>query len=214
MKTRTEYVCQHCGASTPRWSGKCAECGEWNTLIEEVRVSHKESKAKNVPASVVRLGDVATSGVSRLSSGIAELDHVLGGGITHGSVVLVGGDPGIGKSTLMMQMLLAMRGGKTLYVTGEESLQQIRMRVDRLEGAVSDSLYLCAETNMDSIAATLETLAPAAAVIDSIQTMCIPVWKHPPEALRRCASAPLCSHASPNKRGPQCSSSGTLRKRE
>jgi len=175
MKTRAVYVCQNCGAQSPRWSGKCNECGEWNTLVEEIHATGKKASPRSsAPANITKLNDVAVSEAPRTPSSIAELDRVLGGGITGGSVVLVGGDPGIGKSTLMMQMLLGMSAQKTLYITGEESLQQIRMRTERLGKHSSEHVYLCAETNMDVIVSTIETLAPTVAVVDSIQTMAIP----------------------------------------
>ncbi len=165
------FVCQACGAVTPKWAGRCETCGEWNTIAEEAA----ESRPKAAPGR--RIGFVALTGDAapppRAPTGIAELDRVLGGGLVPGSAVLVGGDPGIGKSTLLLQAAAALSraGRRVLYVSGEEAIEQVRMRARRLELADA-ALGLAAAINLRDIAASLEAEADAAlVVIDSIQTM-------------------------------------------
>ncbi len=165
------FVCQACGAVTPKWAGRCETCGEWNTIAEEAA----ESRPKAAPGR--RIGFVALTGDAapppRAPTGIAELDRVLGGGLVPGSAVLVGGDPGIGKSTLLLQAAAALSraGRRVLYVSGEEAIEQVRMRARRLELADA-ALGLAAAVNLRDIAASLEAEADAAlVVIDSIQTM-------------------------------------------
>ena len=165
------YVCQACGAVTPKWAGRCESCGEWNTIAEEAA----ETRPKAAPGR--KLGFVALAGEAapppRAATGIAELDRVLGGGLVPGSAVLVGGDPGIGKSTLLLQAAaaLARAGRRVLYVSGEEAIEQVRMRARRLELADAP-LGLAAAINLRDIVASLESEADAAlVVIDSIQTM-------------------------------------------
>jgi DNA repair protein RadA/Sms len=173
-KSTTRYVCQSCGAVWPKWSGRCDTCGEWNTIAEEAI----EAKPGAPPASKPkRLAFVGLEGVTapppRAQTGIAELDRVLGGGLVAASAVLVGGDPGIGKSTLLLQTAasLARAGRRVLYITGEESVDQIRLRAKRL-GLLDARLDLAAAINVRDIAAALEESADAAlVVIDSIQTM-------------------------------------------
>jgi DNA repair protein RadA/Sms len=173
-KVRTTYVCQSCGSAFPRWAGKCPNCGEWNSLTEEVvarppRTSR--SSAAGTTTNPVPIGSVGDFAEVRVRSGIPELDRVLGGGIVPGSVVLVGGDPGIGKSTLMLQMAAALQKTHTLYVTGEESIQQIKLRATRLAAAPSEALLLLAETNVGLIEAVVERSSPELVIVDSIQTM-------------------------------------------
>ncbi|MBU3741914.1 MAG: DNA repair protein RadA [Candidatus Kapabacteria bacterium] len=170
MKTRHIYRCTSCGHSQPRWAGKCPGCGAWNTLVEEVeqRTPARSTRASAAAAATVALGMVDTADAPRTRTGMPELDRVLGGGLTPGSVVLVGGDPGMGKSTLMLQMCAVL--SSALYVTGEESLQQIKMRADRL-GLDVERVQVAAETAIESIVAMITSLRPAVAVIDSVQTM-------------------------------------------
>lgn len=175
MKTKTIYKCTVCAATTPRWAGQCANCGEWNTLAEEV--IGKENGRGRMPQSGSRmklktLSEVQVGSEVRLQTSIRELDRVLGGGITRGSITLVGGDPGIGKSTLMLQMCAQLPGKPALYITGEESLQQIKMRAGRLK-AQPENMYLLAETNLDDILATIrsEDHEFGVVIIDSIQTI-------------------------------------------
>jgi len=174
-KTTTKFVCQTCGTSYSRWMGKCEQCGTWNSLVEEVAVmSSGLGKAKPSAAlTPTKLGSVSAAKLPRLSSSIGEVDQVLGGGIVPGSVMLLSGDPGIGKSTLVLQIAanLAERE-RVLYVSGEESAAQIKMRADRL-GITHAGPDLLADTNVDAIAATIEAGAYTLVIIDSIQTMAV-----------------------------------------
>jgi DNA repair protein RadA/Sms len=168
------YVCQNCAYASPRWVGKCPNCGEWNTLIEEIAPRSgkgKRSTGSRTQSVALPLLHVPVIPEPRLPTGITEFDRVLGGGIVPGSVVLIGGDPGIGKSTLMLQVASALRDTRVLYITGEESPSQIRMRADRLHVAPSENLLLLAETNLESIESLLRQEEPACIVVDSIQTM-------------------------------------------
>jgi len=176
-KSRTRFVCQNCGATQPRWMGRCPECGEWNTLIEAVVESPKHKAGPRLDhaptANVARaLPDIPTDGQQRLPVPITELSRVLGGGIVPGSVVLVGGDPGIGKSTLLLQMAdaLSQSNDSVLYVSGEESLQQIKLRADRLD-LHSPKLFLLAETNLEQILLQIDQSRPSVAIVDSIQSI-------------------------------------------
>lgn len=182
-KVHTKYVCQACAYESARWVGKCPNCGEWNTFIEEIAVPSsrvKKGSRAGSNAVPVSIGDVAMAAESRISTRIPEFDRVLGGGIVPGSVVLLGGDPGIGKSTLMMQMAAALGNNVILYVTGEESVQQIKLRAARLEIAPSHKLLLLAETNIDVIEAVMEKSPPEILIVDSIQTMFRPELESAP----------------------------------
>jgi len=167
------FVCSACAAETPRWMGQCPGCGEWNTLQEETR---GKASAKAAPARAatkpLRLADVQAQTYERLKTGIGELDRILGGGLVPGSLVLIGGSPGIGKSTLTSMALgnLEGSGRRTLYVSGEESAAQIRLRAERLPGAALEVPVL-AETDLDTVLATLEAERPEVCVIDSVQTL-------------------------------------------
>ncbi len=179
----TVFYCQECGYESPKWLGQCPGCKAWNTFVEEPAAPKKSSGAGPADAGgigraaggaemPVTLSRVKTGTQQRCPTGMAELDRVLGGGIVPGSLVLVGGDPGIGKSTLLLQVCrnLAASGKRVLYISGEESLQQIKIRAERI-GEFSENLELLCETNLDDIARILERDHPQAAVIDSIQTM-------------------------------------------
>ncbi len=175
-KIRTKYVCQNCGRQAPRMMGRCPACGEFNTMVEEVedagRADSLRRPAHGVPrAAPQRLAEVAADADARLPVPVAEFNRVLGGGIVPGSLILIGGEPGIGKSTLILQVcaLLARDLGPVLYVSGEESARQIKMRADRLDIAAED-LYLLTETNLGHIFDHALSLNPAVLVIDSIQT--------------------------------------------
>ena len=177
-KSKTIYVCSECGYETPRWLGRCPDCGQWNTLTEQESAPAAElpeKKLRRAPgkgADPLRIDEIPDETMLRRSSGIDELDRVLGGGIVEGSLVLVGGDPGIGKSTLLTQVSAnyAADGHRVLYVSGEESTRQIKMRARRL-GASSSELYVLSENDMTIVERHIERLRPELAVIDSIQTM-------------------------------------------
>ena len=175
MKVRTVFICQSCGHQETKWMGRCSDCGEWGSLVEENVATKAQKSTKPAPTrsgGVTALGDVDVSKTPRTSTGIIELDRVLGGGLVKGALTLVGGDPGIGKSTLLLQAMgnLAAQGMKILYLSAEESLQQIKMRADRL-GVQSDGLYLLAETHMEYLDNARRELKPDVMVIDSIQTV-------------------------------------------
>lgn len=174
MPPSVKYVCQSCGYESPRWLGKCPNCGEWNTFVEELRVTRKERAARRkseASSAAVPLSRVDKLAEERIPTGIMEFDRVLGGGIVPGSVVLLGGDPGIGKSTLMMQMAFRLTNRVTLYVTGEESVKQIKLRSDRLNFPASDQVLILAETNLELVLDVIEQGRPDLVVVDSIQTM-------------------------------------------
>ncbi len=171
-KAKTIYVCQECGFQTAKWMGKCTACGSWNSLVEEIDhptiegVFNKREKAEVKPLNEVQMDET-----KRMHTGSKELDRVLGGGLVQGSLVLVGGDPGIGKSTLLLQTAKGLtEQGDVLYVSGEEAAGQIKMRAQRL-GISSEGVYLLCETDMDSILAAANDARPAVMVIDSIQTV-------------------------------------------
>ncbi|MDE7063336.1 MAG: DNA repair protein RadA, partial [Lachnospiraceae bacterium] len=168
------YFCQNCGFESAKWMGQCPGCREWNTFVEEIVDKSAPAKVKKAAqqAEVTKISDIRTDQEHRLTTGIGELDRVLGGGIVTGSLVLVGGDPGIGKSTLLLQVCRNLSGEavNVLYISGEESLQQIKIRAQRI-GAFGDSLSLLCETNLDTIREVIGRLKPSIVIIDSIQTM-------------------------------------------
>lgn len=171
-KLKLVFACSECGTSHPKWVGQCTSCGDWNTLVEEVESSGGALVAPPPPtnrAGPTLIGEVGTESGHPIATKLTELDRVLGGGLVPGSVTLLGGEPGIGKSTLLLQ-LLAKRDGPTLYVSAEESAQQVRMRAERL-GAVTPQLWLHAETSLPYILEAIEDTKPAVVVIDSIQTV-------------------------------------------
>ena len=167
------FFCQECGNETSKWAGKCPSCGAWNSLVEEViDKTTVKSRAKVADVKPTKIIDVTASNEHRISTNIEEFDRVLGGGVVPGSMILVGGDPGIGKSTLLLQTCqkLCMAGTNVMYVSGEESLQQIKIRADRI-GQFNDKLDLLCETNLDTIKMVVEREMPTVLIIDSIQTM-------------------------------------------
>ena len=176
-KLKTQYVCSNCHSVHMRWAGKCGDCGEWNTLIEEIvderaSVGSARVGSANALNAPQKLADIRPDDIKRIPLNIGEFSRVLGGGIVPGSLVLVGGDPGIGKSTLLMQsaVSIAKHSGTTLYVSGEESAQQLKMRAERL-GVGDSELYLLTETNLDTVVHHIEQMKPKLTIIDSIQTM-------------------------------------------
>jgi DNA repair protein RadA/Sms len=168
-----QFSCSECGYSTGKWLGRCPSCGSWSTLLEERAASPSPSSGAGSARPLLRLVDVEATDADRIPTGVPELDRVLGGGLVPASLVLVSGDPGIGKSTLLLMALRAMSAGrKTLLVTGEESAAQVKLRADRLGGA--QDVHILAETNLDDVCATLERERPEIAVVDSVQTLYAP----------------------------------------
>lgn len=174
MKEKTRFYCTECGNESGKWFGQCPACGAWNTLVEAPALQkNKSGSAKVVPARSNKakpINEIDTQEEIRFSTGIGELDRVLGGGAVRGSMVLVGGAPGIGKSTLLLQICGLLRGETVLYVTGEESQRQLKMRAQRL-GVNQSGLYVLAETNLDQIINSIEDTKPDVVIIDSVQTV-------------------------------------------
>lgn len=196
-KQKTQYACQACGAISTRWSGKCDACGEWNTMLEEVvrqESTGRGARATTGDAKVQPITRVNARHDERLATGLAELDRVLGGGIVPGSMILLGGDPGIGKSTLMTQ--LGRGETRILYVSGEESLRQIKLRADRL-GVGGDQFLVLAETNLDAIIRAVSEQKPELVIVDSIQTVYRPELESAPGSISqvRESTAVLLRHA-------------------
>ena len=172
-KQSSKYVCQLCGYVSPRWTGKCPNCSEWNTFVEEAPTPLKLVRKSGGIASklnAVPLNEIDSVSDVRFVTGLAEFDRVLGGGIVTGSVILLGGDPGIGKSTLMMQVALHLKEKVVLYITGEESPKQVKLRAERL-GTATNNFQLLAETNLETITDVIERAMPDLVIIDSIQTL-------------------------------------------
>jgi DNA repair protein RadA/Sms len=175
MRAKTSFLCQACGHQAARWLGRCPDCGRWNSLKEERLPPSGPGRQGNPGTGASKatpIGEIEVVGENRLRTGIGEFDRVLGGGVIPGSVILIGGDPGIGKTTLLLQALpkLAGRGEKVLYVSGEESPRQIKMRGQRL-GVEDPILYILAETALETIFKSIQELQPTAVVVDSIQTV-------------------------------------------
>lgn len=178
MKTKSSYICSECGYKSPKWLGKCPGCNNWNTLTETLEAASKPSAKTSSPVSSAigisapkKIGDVRVNYETRCRTGIGELDRVLGGGIVQGSLILVGGDPGIGKSTLLLQICAHTGSSKTiLYVSGEESEGQIKMRAERLN-VKAEKLYLVSETDVARVLECISDIKPDIVIIDSIQTM-------------------------------------------
>lgn len=195
-KTKTIYTCQNCGAQSPKWLGKCTSCDEWNTFIEEI-VAPKQSTGKlSVQISgnqALTLENIQAAKTPRIQLGINEFNRVLGGGIVPGSLILLGGDPGIGKSTLALQLALGLINKKILYTSGEESLQQIKLRAERLNLKNNSCLFL-SETSLEHLIAHTEQLKPEILIIDSIQTISTEMIESSPGSVsqvRECTSAIL-----------------------
>ncbi|MBS4061366.1 MAG: DNA repair protein RadA [Bacteroidetes bacterium] len=174
-KTKTVFFCRNCGNESPKWVGKCPACGEWNTFAEETVVTGKAAKNPKTSfagekARPVQIKEIVSGREDRINMQSVELNRVLGGGLVPGSLILIGGEPGIGKSTLMLQVALALENMKVLYVSGEESQQQIKMRADRI-GIKNENCYILTETSTAEIINHVENLKPDLLVIDSIQTL-------------------------------------------
>lgn len=173
-KVKTKFVCSECGGESPKWMGKCPECGQWNTLVEEVeqKENHAQQRLVGVLSKPESLSDISDDVEERLSTGSSELDRVMGGGIVKGSLVLVGGDPGIGKSTLLLQISnnLGNKGLRVLYISGEESAAQIKLRASRMD-IRSGNIFLVSETNTQSVDLHVRNVKPDILIVDSIQTM-------------------------------------------
>ena len=199
-KEKTVYVCSHCGQESPKWVGKCPACGEWNTYVEEIVRKEPAGKlfqaaqgtasgqAKPMPLSAIEAGEEP-----RIDLHDAELNRVLGGGLVRGSLVLIGGEPGIGKSTLVLQTVLRMPERRVLYVSGEESARQLKLRADRLTARPGDCLIVC-ETSLEQIFTHIKNVQPDLVVIDSIQTISMEALESSPGSIsqvRECAAAIL-----------------------
>lgn len=174
-KTKTSFFCQNCGTQTSQWMGQCKACGEWNTIVEEIIDKGEEKKpwktsTDRATPGLQNIKDVLETGETRIDTLNEELNRVLGGGIVNGSVVLVGGEPGIGKSTLMLQVALHLKNVKVLYVSGEESASQIKLRAERI-GIQSDQCFVLTETNTQKIFRHIQEIQPLLIVIDSVQTL-------------------------------------------
>jgi DNA repair protein RadA/Sms len=194
-KDKTVFFCQSCGAQSPKWIGKCPHCNEWNSYVEEV-VKHDDNRKGWKPTGQNRgpvpqlINNISFDTEQRLDTTNQELNRVLGGGLVQGSIVLVGGEPGIGKSTLMLQLALNINGVKVLYVSGEESEQQIRMRAERV-GIHNNDCYILAETGMEEIFRHIEAVKPGLIIMDSVQTLQTDAIESSPGSIsqiRECAS--------------------------
>lgn len=195
-KTKSVYFCSNCGYESPKWLGKCPGCGEWNTFVEEKVTAKKGGSSKKglvKSSKPQKLSEIEVKEEMRMKMPSSELNRVLGGGLVSGSLTLIGGEPGIGKSTLLLQNILSIRNRRILYVSGEESSSQLKLRADRL-GKVSDETYILCETNLDNIFTQIENVTPGLIVIDSIQTICSNEIESAPGSVsqvRECAAALL-----------------------
>ena len=174
-KAKTVFYCTNCGNESPKWQGRCAACGEWNTMEEHIEKPVAAGKAKPAPVgqsrTPQRLREVVSDGEIRFSTGMGELDRVLGGGAVAGSLVLVGGAPGIGKSTLLLQICNSLCAGrKVLYISGEESERQLKLRAERL-GVSPEELFILSETRLSDILEAVEATKPDILMVDSVQTL-------------------------------------------
>ena len=172
-KLHTKFVCQACGYESPKWIGRCPDCNEWASMVEEqIEVTKSKQISTGAYTAPIPITDLSAKGADRTSCGISEFDRVLGGGVVAGSLVLIGGDPGIGKSTILIQVAnhLSLSAGKVLYISGEESAEQIKLRSNRM-GIASQNLLIAAETNINAVEHFIQTVSPKYVIIDSIQTM-------------------------------------------
>ncbi|GAB6394089.1 MAG: DNA repair protein RadA [Bacteroidales bacterium] len=204
-KTKTVYVCSNCGTDSPKWVGKCPNCGEWNTYVEEV-VARESPAQRSIPgltekgkARPALLRDISSAEEPRINLGDAELNRVLGGGLVKGSLVLIGGEPGIGKSTLVLQTALGVKGLKVLYVSGEESGRQLKLRAERLRNENTEC-YILGETNLEEIFLQTRNVQPDLLIVDSIQTVYTELVESSPGSIsqvREC-SASFLKYAKEN----------------
>lgn len=196
VQTKAIFICQNCGNQSPKWMGRCTGCGEWNTLAEELVEKKKNSGKQAVRISnrqAITLDAITSNKTERISVGVHEFNRVLGGGIVPGSLILLGGDPGIGKSTLALQIALELNSKKILYTSGEESLQQIKLRAERLRSEKSNCLFL-SETSLEQLILHAEDSKPDLLIIDSIQTIATEYIESSPGSVsqvRECTSALL-----------------------
>ncbi|MCD7915734.1 MAG: DNA repair protein RadA [Tannerellaceae bacterium] len=198
-KAKTVYVCSACGVDSPKWQGKCPNCGAWNTYVEEV-IAKETTLKRPIPGLVsdekarpILLRDISAEEEARIDLGNEEFNRVLGGGLVKGSLVLIGGEPGIGKSTLVLQTVLKLKGLKTLYVSGEESSHQLKLRADRLADESANCFILC-ETNLEQVFVQAHNVQPDLMIIDSIQTMFTEVVESSPGSVsqvRECSASLL-----------------------
>lgn len=191
-KPKTVYVCSECGMEFPYWAGKCANCGSWNTITEEVRTPVRGTATPVRSVTPTRIGEINPQSEARYRTGMAELDRVLGGGIVPGGLMLIGGDPGIGKSTLLLQICGHLGQQLTiLYVSGEESARQIKLRAERL-GVSDQHIFVLCETDVNTIITAVEVQKPDILIVDSIQTMCLSEVSSSPGSVtqvRECTAA-------------------------
>ncbi len=197
-KTKSVYVCQNCGVDSPKWIGKCPSCGEWNTYVEEVVSRDTTPKihfagVEMIKQKPVLISEVETMEDSRIDTSSNELNRVLGGGLVPGSLVLIGGEPGIGKSTLVLQVVLNMKGKRTLYISGEESVKQLKLRAERLKFDNPDC-YIVSETSLEQIFVHIQNIEPDLVIVDSIQTVSTETIESSPGSVsqvRECAASLL-----------------------
>lgn len=194
-KTKSVFVCQNCGADSPKWIGKCPSCGEWNSYVEEI-ISKDNSPKVNLGGLEItkqkpqRIEEVETSEEIRIDTSSNELNRVLGGGLVPGSLVLIGGEPGIGKSTLVLQVVLNLKGKRTLYVSGEESVKQLKLRAERLKFENPDC-FIVSETSLEQIFVHVQNVQPDVVIVDSIQTVSTEMIESSPGSVsqvRECAT--------------------------
>ena len=198
-KTKTTFVCTNCGVESAKWVGKCPSCGEWNSYVEEI--IHKSTSTNKVfipglettKAKPILINDIETTQESRIDTSCGEFNRVLGGGLVPGSLVLIGGEPGIGKSTLVLQVVMNMQGKRTLYVSGEESPRQLKLRADRLK-IQNDSCFILSETSLEQVFVQIQNIKPDLVIFDSIQTISTETADSSPGSItqiRECAAAIL-----------------------
>lgn len=197
-KTKSVYVCQQCGVDSPKWIGKCPSCGAWNSYVEEVFSKEAAPKFQMGGVELVKqkpilITDVETSEESRIDTSSGELNRVLGGGLVPGSLVLIGGEPGIGKSTLVLQVVLNLKGKRTLYISGEESVKQLKLRAERLKFD-NPECYIVSETSLEQIFVHIQNIQPDVVIVDSIQTVSTELIESSPGSVsqvRECAASLL-----------------------